>query len=212
MADDDARDDGLAHQLQVEPLDEVTRRRLVATALREGAPPADAAASSGSRIGRLVAAASVAVILVAGGLVYLTQRDSEHGTTAARNNANQPASTASRKNADASTLGESGSLPARDLGDAGDLHMKANLDRLRTRAGAATANESTTAARDADEPLAGRLARQPCAANLPAGTIVAVGTARFGSRDAIVVVTDLPDGSRSLDAVVLAPCEVRPLD
>jgi hypothetical protein len=46
---------------------------------------------------------------------------------------------------------------------------------------------------------------------LPTGTIVAVGTARFGTRDAIIVQTKQPDGTTSLDAVLDDPCEVRPL-
>ena len=60
--------------------------------------------------------------------------------------------------------------------------------------------------------LVGRLRALRCAAQLPDGTIVAIGTGRFGTREAIVVATMLADGTTSLDAVVTDPCKVRPLD
>jgi len=60
--------------------------------------------------------------------------------------------------------------------------------------------------------LVGRLRALSCAAQLPEGTIIAIGTGRFGTRDAIVVQTTLADGTNSLDAVVVQPCKVRPLD
>jgi hypothetical protein len=94
----------------------------------------------------------------------------------------------------------------------GDLAVAANLDRLRR----STVGPEFNAAGGEDvsnaASLVTRLQALDCAAQLPAGTIVAIGTGRFGSRDALVVVTTLADGTTSLNAVLTHPCEVRPLD
>ncbi len=70
MADDDARDERLTGWLAVEPLDEVTRRRLVSTALAAAAEPdADAAHGATRRphAARWIAtAAAIVVVLVVG--------------------------------------------------------------------------------------------------------------------------------------------------
>ena len=107
-----------------------------------------------------------------------------------------------------------------DLGDLGDLATSSELNRVRNAfsaakaaANAANAESKTTAdSSTRAASLLSELRASPCASQLPEGTIVALGRARFGTEDAIVVQTQRPDGSFSLDAVVADPCEVRPLD
>ena len=225
MADDgDVRDDRLSGLLEVEPLDEVTRRRLVTTAVRASAPA--------HRSRRLVAAAATVGIVIAAGIGYLVSRDGDNTTPAASRaqpsrttpadaaggsakgtaSATPSSSASAAPESEQRALGDAASVP-RDAGDFGDLRVAANVDRLR---GALA--HSDFAAPAAGEPPSDRVAAllaqlraQPCASELPVGTVTAVATGRFGSRDAIVVQTDLPDRARSIDAVVVHPCEVRPL-
>ena len=212
MADDDARDERLAGLLDVEPLDDLSRRRLVSNALSASAPPAH-------RTARLVVAAALVAAVVAGGITYLALRGGDSSRPTAARVPRPPAAaplTGASKPADSPTTtvpAEAGSsfsaASPRDLGDLGDLRDQANLDRAR----ALTAQNSAAAATSTDaSALVGRLRDSTCAASLPGGTIVAVGTAHFGSRDAIVAETQRPDGSRSLDAVLADPCEVRSLN
>ena len=95
----------------------------------------------------------------------------------------------------------------RGLGDVGDLEVAANLDRLRTSVtghGVQRRHPGGSAGerhRRHSSAGCGRWAARP---SCPTGTIVAIGTGRFGTRDAIVVATTLADGTTSLDAVVTA--------
>jgi hypothetical protein len=232
MADDgDARDERLAGLLDVEPLDELTRRRLVSAAVRASAPPVHL-----SR--RLVAAAAIAGVAVAAGLGYLVSRDGD--TTSPTASRDQSALTTPADSASESVEGASGATPPaaaasapssltpksgqrtfdapartpRDAGDFGDLRTAANLDRLRTALSGSETAATTAGATPSDRvtSLLAQLGERSCAGELPEGTVVAVGTGRFGTRDAIVVQTELPDGSRSIDVVVDHPCAVRPLD
>src|SRR5258708_11733606 len=149
MADNGAaRDERLAGLLDVEPLDDLTRRRLVSTALRESAPAARGSGAVRSR--RLVAAAAIVGVVFAAGVGYLVSRDDGSGTatTASRDRSasiSPPASTSGP-----TELGNSFSTPAapsaegvqpqsksvdagagtaRDAGDFGDLRSAANLER-----------------------------------------------------------------------------------
>jgi hypothetical protein len=230
MADDDARDERLGRLLEVEPLDEVARRRLVSAAMRSAAPPARRrfAVPGGNRF---VAAAAVVAILVAGiGFLALRGNDStapsaspsrprvttpvagSSAKAAPTSQAATPDSTADRSESSGANA-TSGAAPPSALGDVGDLAVAANLDRLRTST-AATEFGSTRGGEQVSNTasLVTRLQALDCAAQLPAGTVVAIGTGHFGSRDALVVVTTLADGTTSLDAVLTHPCEVRPLD
>jgi hypothetical protein len=230
---DDARDERLGRMLDVEPLDALSRRRLVRTAM-------EASESEGKeprRTWRLVAAASLVSVVVAGGVTYLATRDSnttqptaladrnaerEGGTTSVVPTGGAPAagtpSGASDTQSSAKQAIEAaGSLA--DLGNFGDLSTDSELNRVRSAlealpaAGATSAQSTPAAAGDARAAtLLSELRAQSCAGELPEGTVVAVGRARFDTRDAIVVKTMQPDGSVSLDAVVADPCEVRPLD
>ncbi len=229
--DDDARDERLGRLLEVEPLDEVARRRLVSTAMRSTAAPAGTRSGVPAG-GRLIAAASVVAILVAG-IGYLALRGDDgtapsassrrpQATTApVAGSSDQVAPTTQAANASDSSAGsESADQPKaasagpRGLGDVGNLEVAANLDRLR----ASISGEAFSAApgergrRATPRHSSAGCGRSSCAAQLPQGTIVAIGTGRFGTRDAIVVATTVADGTTSLDAVVTHPCEVRPLD
>jgi hypothetical protein len=228
MADDDARDERLGRLLEVEPLDEVARRRLVSTAMRASAPPARGrfAVLAGSRF---VAAAAVVAIAVAGiGFLALRGNDSSAPSASPpRPQATTPLAGGSAKAAPTTQAGASDSTadrsessaasttseaaPPRALGDVGDLDVAANLDRLRTSTGASPFSAAGSQLSEAAS-LVARLRALDCAAQLPTGTVVAIGTGRFGTRDALVVVTALADGTTSLDAVLMHPCEVRPLD
>ena len=223
MADDDTRDERLGRLLEVEPLDEVARRRLVTTAMRASAPPARS---------RLVAAAAVVAIVVAGGIGYLALRGSDStapsassarpspGTPADRSGTEPPATADGSAKSASPALGAGTSESANadtaaphDLGDVGDLEVAANLDRLRAATSSSSFSAGTPQGQaDDGASLVTQLRALACARELPDGTIVAIGTAHFGTRDAIVVETSLPDGTTSLDAVVTHPCEVRPLD
>jgi hypothetical protein len=233
---DDARDERIARLLEVEPLDEVTRRRLVSTAVRASAPPMRRSGTEPARVSRrLVAAAAIVGVAVVAGLGYLVSRDGDSTSpTASRD---QSAPTAPAEAATGSATGASSAAPnaapeslnqksqqgsfdatavpaPRDAGDFGDLRTAENLDRLRSAlAGSETASTvEGTPPSDRVTSLLAQLGEKACASELPAGTVIAVGTGRFGTRDAIVVQTELADGTRSVDAVVADPCTVRPLD
>jgi len=225
---DDARDERLGHMLEVEPLDDLSRRRLVRTAMEASEP-----AATRARAWRLVAAASLVAIVVAGGVAYLATRDTSTTQPTALTDRNATGEGGTASGTPSAAAAPSGASDAQgleqhaiesapsvtDLGDFGDLRTDAELNRLRTAAsaraatGAVNPQSKTTAdtsARAAS--LLSEVRARPCAGDLPEGIVVAVGRARFGSRDAIVVRTMQPDGSMSLDAVVADPCEVRPLD
>jgi hypothetical protein len=92
MTDDDRHDDGderderIAARLEVPPLDDLTRRRLVQRAMAEAGP---AAPSRATRFLR-VAAAAVAVVVV-GGAAALVLRDGDDPTRDASRPAAEPA-------------------------------------------------------------------------------------------------------------------------
>jgi hypothetical protein len=222
MAEDDARDeppDGsmperLEGLLDVEPLDEVTRRRLVTTAVRASAAP--------ERSHRWVAAAAAVVALAVGGGVALvaTSGDDTTAPTALdeqRSKAAPPNTTPPAAGANAPT---SEAATPTDAGDFGDLSDASNRARARAALGTGSGRQQTggaasgaaDAAAATASSYAARLDRFPCAGELSEGTVVATGTGRFGNREAVVVAIERPDGTRTIEAVVDDPCEVRPLD
>ncbi|HEY7107030.1 MAG TPA: hypothetical protein VH986_11550 [Acidimicrobiia bacterium] len=207
--DDDARDERMHELLEVEPLDELTRRRLVTTAVRASAPPA--------RSRRWIAVAAVVAALVVAGGVTLIALGGGGDSSAPTALNGRPGNTS----AAAPEHAPAAAVPA-DAGDFGDLAVADNLARARRELGAVSSFDHAPAAADRagsasasasdGASLAARLGALSCAAELPEGTVVALGTGTFGRRAAIVVATDRPDGTRSVDAVLSDPCEVRPLD
>jgi hypothetical protein len=232
MTDDDVRDENVGALLQVAPLDDVTKRRLVTTAVREIRP---------SRTGRWLAAAAAAavgLVLVVGGAVLLSgpgKDDQQAATPAGTPAAGRPSPTSSAPaappdfapaagaegspagnpsadGATSSALAARGRLP--DAGDFGDLSDATNLARLRSALIAAAGSDaaaSTSGTRQDGRDLTTELATRTCLGSLPAGTITALATGTLDGRPAIVVLTTTPDGDRSIDAVLTDPCTVRPL-
>jgi hypothetical protein len=209
MADDqrpdapDAPDPEIAGWLDVEPLDELTRRRLVATALRGSEADHTPSARRPSRTWRWLAAAAAIVVVLAGGLALLTARgghdESEQATLH-----EQP------------VLTPKATAAVPDVGDFGDLDQAANVDALRAAvdqrlSSAAVAPEAATSAAG-DSTFGSTTARGPCPEQVPAGAaVIARGSGTVDGRHATVVVVQRADGTRTYDAVLEDPCEVRHL-
>jgi len=188
--DDEPRDERVAQLLAVEPLDEVTRRRLVRTALRR---------SVGHRRRNVFVAASVvALVATGGGAWLLTRTNSPRRVVAAPTTPGAGPGTAQ--------LHAGAAAPARaplDLGDFGNLNDPRAVARLRAAVQSVTAapplaprNESSL--RDA---VATALRCDP-----GAGQVSTVATGTLDGQDVLVLVT----GPR-LVAVATAPCDVHPL-
>lgn len=125
----DERDEQLASLLEVPPLDDVTRRRLVTRALDD----ADARRPPSRRLARLLvpaAAALVALVLAGVGVFALVNRDGGDTTTAARSRT--PAATSpggGEPTPDESASAES-AAGVHDLGDVGDVSDPGDLRRV----------------------------------------------------------------------------------
>jgi hypothetical protein len=220
MADDhpdDQRDEGIAAWLEPEPLDELTRRRLVATAMQASAPEAaTTAASPPSRAWRWIATAAVIVVLLVGALALFTAQGGNQ-ETALNNAGKKPENRSGQTQQPSPSIGAT--VSPVDVGDFGDLDTPANLRRLRTaleqqRSAAVAPTNGFDANSDANagaEATSNQLSTLACRDQLPAGTVTAVGSGTLDGRRALVVLTDRGDGSRSIDAVLADPCEVRPL-
>ena len=200
MADDDARDERLAAWLEPEPLDDVTRRRLVSTAMRETRP---------SHAVRWIAAAAAIVVVLVGGLALLTANggnDERQAATPVLTPGSERSKAADSAAPEAATAADG----AVDVGDFGDLDRADNLARLRTalQTGAASSFASTSDAASAGASAA--LSSSNCAAVFPAGTILAQGRGTIDGRAAIVLLTER-GGTRSVDAVLEDRCEIRSL-
>jgi hypothetical protein len=213
MVDDDARDERVAAWLEPEPLDEVTRRRLVSTAMHR---------SRESHALRWIATAAAIVVVLVGVLALVTAqggKDEHEASAPVRTpasvdddlRASGQAGTSAVSGAAAPESSSTVAAGAVDLGDFGDLDRAANLARLRRALdenGSAFANSG---AKGTSSDAAGAVAALPCRDRLPAGTILAVATGMLDGRRAVVAIIDQGDGSRAIDAVLTDPCEVRPL-
>ncbi len=233
---DDRRDERLAARLEVEPLDELTRRRLVGRALEESAP-----VRSRPRWQPLAAAAAVVLVVVTGLAVLLSGGDDGNppeqalrpsgtatadGDVEARSRAGDlpaPSSTPSTpsspsaENSEGATSSAGGRATRNTagggsaLGDFGDLSQRAN--RARAVEAVRDTRPGALALEDADA-ASGFAAASPVAgACVPAGAgpVVAHGTGTFAGRPALVLVTRADDGSVRARLVVAEPCEVRDL-
>jgi hypothetical protein len=203
MADDprpDERDPELARRLAVEPLDELTRRRLVQTALREGAP-----ARPTPRTWRWLAVAAVAVVVVAVGLAVVTAQGGHDEPTALQ-----------ERSARTSAPPVGAPAPA-SAGDFGDLDRRDNRDTLRAQLADRAASKGTPEAQTADR-AAGALsdtsasASDACPFTPPFGaTVLGSGTGTIDGRRTTVYLVERADGTRTYEAVLEAPCEDRRL-
>jgi hypothetical protein len=200
MADDerpDAGDASLAGWLEVEPLDDVTRRRLVSTALRE-ADAARASAPAPARAWRWIAIAAAVIVVLAGGLALLTANGGHDEPQATRRT---PAALAPED------LGHS-IANAPDVGNFGDLDHDANLEALRAalthpRAAAGEPKSADSAAGAAAQPSV------PGCVRGAIGTIVAVGHGTIDGQPVTVTLLQGADGKQSIEALFDDSCEIR---
>jgi hypothetical protein len=219
MADEErtnARAEEVAGWLAVEPLDDVTRRRLVGRALAETEGDAAAAPAPPRPTGRVwawVGAAAVLVVVLVVGLALLSASGGDDSEVATRN--------------DHAAVSPKAAEATRDVGDFGDLDDPANLAALRAAleapvSGSAApqaaagdtsrefgASDSATETSTTD---AGNAPLRLCGITVPDGaTAVAQATGTIDGRRATVVLVEAADGTRTLDAVLEDPCETRQL-
>jgi len=188
--DDEPRDDRVAQLLAVEPLDEVTRRRLVTTALRR---------SAGHARRNVFIAAGVAALVVAGGGAWLLTRTSSPRRVVAAPTTPGAGPGTAQLNAGAAT-------PARaplDLGDFGNLNDPGAVARLRAAVQSVTAAPPLAPRNESS--LRGALA-SALRCDPGAGEVSTVATGTLDGQDVLV----LAAGER-LVAVATAPCDVHPL-
>jgi hypothetical protein len=187
----DARDERLAALLEVEPLDDVTRRRLVSRAVEQG-PSAGAQRRRLARVPLAAAAAVLAALVVVGGGLALVLRGGGTTTEAER---------AGGRTADRAVTEQAAApVPIGDLGDVSDP------DVLRRRLAARTATapgeriEEGAAAAEADTALA---VDPACAAELEqagAGPPSLVATGTDAGRSVVVLVA--PRGAQQVAFVL----------
>jgi hypothetical protein len=179
----DDRDEELASLLEVPPLDDVTRERLVTRALDDAGPRR--AAPRMTRLLVPAAVALVALVLVGVGVFVLVNRDGGNAGTAARSRtpeAASPSGGGSVPDASSSTEAVTG---ARDLGELGDVTDAGELRRrVRSQLDEAPAPPRTAPPRCLERAVAGS----------PAPAAYGTGT----HRDRPVLVLVLPGtGDRS---------------
>lgn len=187
----DERDEQLASLLEVPPLDDVTRRRLVTRALDDagaGARPAPV-----RRLERLLvpaAAALVALLLAGAGVFALVNRDGGDTTTAARSSAPDTLIPGRGEPAPEDSSSAESAAAVRDLGDLGDVSEAGDLRRaVEDRLDQPPPSARATAPACLDRALT----------RTPAPTAYGTGTRR--GRPALVLV--LPASGDRFAAVVL---------
>jgi hypothetical protein len=208
-SEDDARDEQVAAALAVEPLDDLTRRRLVSTAAdaaaadsraadADAADPDDVDVGESGRQGRsrltvlLPVAAAIAIGVVVGALVVTRPDDST--TTAARQDTNTTVAAgagsapAPQAAANPPALNESSAL--KPLGDLGDVSQSASLKQAvtaaRSKAAATTPTGACADIPPADLGLASTSAAGTGTASGQAVNVV-VGTDATGETIAVVL-------------------------
>jgi hypothetical protein len=186
MTDDlppDERDDEFASLLEVPPLDDGTRERLVTRALDDAGPRRGARRPT--RLLVPAAAALVALVLVGVGVFVLVNRDEDNDGTAARSRPPAAATPGERGSApDASSSAEA-VTGVRDLGELGDVTDSGELRRrVRAQLDEAPASSRAAPPRCLERAVAGS----------PAPTAYGTGT----HRDRPVLVLVIPaTGDRS---------------
>ena len=193
----DARDERLAQALAVPPLDDVTRRRLVRTALEhEPEEPRSPA--------RFAAIASIAAALVVGAVIgwALVRQPDETSTTTARRGSQSGTGTVALapSSSNAAVLPAAGDStgPVTALGDLGDV---TDANRLRTQL-----QESFVKSAGPEDPSA--VAQVPCVGIAPRSVdlvaVSAIGTATYKGMPATVLVGTSPEG-HALAVIVRPP-------
>jgi hypothetical protein len=223
MPDHDARDEALAARLDVEPLDELTRRRLVARAMAatdDDVAPAAEPAATPHLLRWFAVAAAVLVVVVIGSVAVLRTGGSDHTEVASRQASGVDATARDAagseqtpgKSAGAATGASPSTAPGTSsttaglgvaLGDFGDLSKAA----ARRRVLAAIDAAGLTAA-PAD--LGSSSAGDPACPSEQLAPILATATGTYHDRPAEVVVTER-SGTRHVLLLIANPCEVRQL-
>jgi hypothetical protein len=213
MADDavtppEVRDDALARALDVEPLDELTRRRLVSGALAAAGQP-DEAPAGGSVRARALGVAAAAVAFVVLGIAALTLPGGGGDDVALRDRTSrdQPAAAApesagagAASTADASTASPKSSTGLPDLGRLGDV------SRPRSRARVLAAAEPLV---EGVAPQRWSFTFQQCDDRTL--DVVATGLGTFDGHPAQIFVTRRADGTLRVSALDGTTCELRSL-
>lgn len=206
--DPDARDERVAALLEVPPLDDVTRRRLVTRAVESAT--AEARRSWAPRLPFTAAAAMLAFVVGALGLAFALRDGDAGDTTAARER--KAGELAGRTGDETVTEGAAPATADAEPAVLGDLGAFSDPDRLPSLVAAATtrapevgAEQSAGAGFD-DAPCRNELA----AAQPGLGAPTAFGVATYRGRPAIVVVAPGAEGRPVAVAVVVDRCEVLP--
>jgi len=190
--DPDRRDEEVAALLEVPPLDDVTRRRLVGRALAQ----TGGSARRAPRVTRLTAAvaAAVAVVVIGAGTALVLRDDNGGDTVAGR--------TPEAARGEAS---EGAASPAR-VGDLGEVSDPGVLrDRLAAFASAPVPNDEAETAAPAGEPPACLGAPEQFGG---AGPAILAGTGTYDGAPAVVLVA--PRGEAGVAFVLdAATCELR---
>jgi hypothetical protein len=200
----DVRDERLAARLETEPLDEVTRARLVRTAMAATAETTTTSQPSRwSARTRWLAVAAALVVVLAVGLAVVLRDNSGSEPTAARAPKTGASESGSRSAADSPELDQNFSTDSgiRPLGDLGDVGSNPKLRRAVSAAGADAPSASPLSERSA-QAAATSAAAAPCVIK-PRGTIVATGSGTAQGETVAVYVVERPNGSRV--AVTVGP-------
>jgi hypothetical protein len=211
----DGRDARVAALLAVEPLDDVTRRRLVSTAMRS--------TGSATHARRLIGAAAAVVALVVGAGVVVAVGSGSDSTTPSAARDKTASLTPQADGAQRLVIEDT----ARGVGDFGDLGVAANVDRLRrafdlagvaadSKSGAAVSapsaagtSESQRATAESSDALVSRLRALGCSPSaLPRGKVVALASGTLAGSPVIVVDLVSATGSHSVHAITLDTCTV----
>jgi hypothetical protein len=191
--------DALGDAEPVPALDDLTRRRLVRTAVDAAADDGDARTATWMRrLGPLGAAAAVLAVVVGLGALVVSGGDDSDSTAVTSADSSRDDS-GGGAGAESATPDAVGGAPS-DLGDLGDV---SDLDAL------AGEVEAQTTAREGD--LGAAELALPCAAEITAvapGPIVATGTGTFEGRPAAVVVTTDATGEQVVLVATTDDCAV----
>lgn len=196
------RDEEVAGALRVEPLDDVTRRRLIRAAL-EHAPAPGAASPRGRGLAILGVAASLLVGVVVGAVV-VTRPETPATPTAAGSDRDAASSKAADTQPAEAAAAPAPPQPLGDLGAFDDLAGVARAIDVRLQEGRSGAAEEAASA------------NAPCADH-PAGDLVlvsAAGSATLAGRPVVARVGPTPSGEIVvvvLDATDCAVVASRPL-
>ena len=200
----DARDERIAARLQTEPLDEVTRTRLVRAALAASQSVELTSARRRPRSpARWLAVAAAIVVVLAIGFAVVASNGDDSGPTAARS----PGRTTGLTVADGSDGALFSITDDASLGDLGEVGNKAELRRAIAAVQPAPASRESKSEGAPQAATALPSTESTGCVSATLRNVVAVGTGTARGHAVTVYVVENKDGART--AVVLgADCEV----